>query len=57
MARMRALLEADGAQTTEQFVTTEGHESTTNSVPLIKNGTRTSFAETVELTVGGDNEL
>ena len=56
MARMRALLEADGAQTTEQYVTTEGRESTVNSAPLIKNGTRASFAETVELTVGGDNE-
>ena len=56
MARMRALLEADGAQTTEQYVTTEERESTANSAPHLKNGTRTSFAETVELTVGGDNE-
>ena len=56
MARMRALLEADGAQTTEQYVTTEERESTVNSAPHLKNGSRTSFAETVELTVGGDNE-
>ena len=56
MARMRALLEADGAQTTEQLLTTEGRESTVNSNPLLKYGTRSSFAETVELTVSGDNE-
>ena len=33
MAKMRALLEADGAQTTEQFLTTDGRESTVNTVP------------------------
>ena len=55
MAKMRALMEGSGADTTEQFMISEGAETTENTAPLIKYGTRTSFAETVDITVGGDN--
>lgn len=39
MAKMRALLEADGAQTTEEYLTTEGRDSTVKTVPLMKYAT------------------
>ena len=39
MARMRAMMEGDGADTTEQFFTTDGNETTENTVPLVRYGT------------------
>ena len=54
MARARAALldAADGAQTTEQFFTTEGEGDTSeNTVPYARFADRNSFADTVEMTL------